>query len=809
MHRIRFSVFVIALLLGESLFAQSQKELGQLMRNRGEYYFTLSFEDASKIENLGEICSVDGVTGHTIVCYANQQEYDKLLELGLKPVLQTPPSLLQEAKMWDGNRATYDWNSYPTYEQYVSMMEGFPSTALSDRTCTLIHLGTLSNSNHRQLLGVRIYRGEPYGKPKFLYSSTMHGDEVTGMVLMLRLIDELCTSNDDRIINLLNDVDVYIFPCTNPDGTYFGGNSTVTGARRANGNSQDLNRNYKDFFNGEHPDGNSYQEETQWTMALGDSCLFTMGANYHGGSEVMNYCWDWVFQDHADMDWWEYVCAEYVTLSRAVSSSYMGGYYMNSSNYDYDGVTNGATWYSITGSRQDYMNAYAQCREVTVECSTTKTPSASTLPNYWNYNHNAMLTLMEQSRNGVHGVVRDAVTGQTIQGVRVGVMNHDIANSYVTTHTVGDFHRPIKGGNYTFVFDKEGYARKFVEVNVDDGQRVDLTVYLTPSSITPIECYEQVDAASIIAGPYLMGYRNGSTLITPTHSNTSTSSSVSTSSTSLTVTPTDDGFSKDYNPELQKIALEPSGANGQYQIVYKGRLLSRSSSSLSWAKPSNSSGTGVNLTSYRWYVNANGIYQQSSGKTYYLYYDGSFKTSTTPQNNITFYKETPCPTTQTVNLSQGWNWFVPTVEISLDELKVALGSNGVTISSQNSGFLQYANGIWTGTLGNLVPGQMYKIQTNANCDITLTGSVLSSVTINIHKGFTWFGFTGDHETNITQALNGFVPVEGDMITSYHDGFTQYIGGRWVGTLEKLKPGNGYVYYSNDTEEKTITFSSSN
>ena len=640
MRKIHFSIFVLAVLLGGSLWGQSQKELSNLMRNRGEYYFTITIDNPSDAQILSEICSVDGVKGKTIVCYANQLEYDKLLNLGYKPELQTPPSLREEAVMWKGgDRATYEWNSYLTYDQYVSMMEGFPTQALSDRTCTLIDLGQLSTSNHRHLYGIRIYKGEPYGKPRFLYSSTMHGDEVTGMILMLRLIDELCTSTDSRIVNLLNDVDIYIFPCNNPDGTYAGGNNTVTGATRANGNSVDLNRNYKDYFNGDHPNTSTYQNETQWTMAQADELLFTMAANYHGGAEVMNYCWDWVFQDHADLDWWEDVCTEYVQIARQTYSSYMTDTYT-------DGVTNGATWYSITGSRQDYMNGYGQCREVTVECSTTKTPNASQLPNFWNYNHNSMLALMEQARNGVHGVVYDASTGQTIQGVTVSVLNHDIHNSYVTTHEVGDFHRPIKGGTYTFVFDKEGYARKFVEVTVGDSQRVDLTVNLSPSSTTQTECYEQVNAASIVAGPYLMGYLNGSTLIMPKHDDRSTSTSVSVSTTSLSVTPTDDGFTLPYDFDRQtiKIALEPSGTNGQYHILYKGRMLQRSNSSLVWAKPSNASGNGVSLTPYNWYVNASGVYYQSGSTKYYLNYsNGSFTTSTSNANNITFYRERECP----------------------------------------------------------------------------------------------------------------------------------------------------------------------
>ena len=804
----RFIFLFCAAILGSTAMAQSQRELQQLMRNRGEYYFTLSVDDLVGIDNLGEICSVDGTDGHIVIAYANQEEYDKLIALGLQPNLQTPPSLREEAKMWEGgDRATYAWDSYLTYEQYVSMMQGFPTQALNDRTCTLINLGTLSTSNHRQLLGIRIYSGNPYGKPKFLYTSTMHGDEVTGMILMLRLIDELCTSTESRIANLLNDVDIYIFPCTNPDGTYAGGNGTVNDARRYNGNNVDLNRNYKDYFNGDHPDNKSYQEETQWTMALADENLFTMGANYHGGAEVMNYCWDWVFESHPDVDWWEYVCSEYVQLARQVNSSYMGGYYQSYNNYDYDGVTNGATWYSITGSRQDYMNAFGQCREITVECSSTKTPNASQLPSFWNYNHNAMLTLMEQACKGVHGVVYDAQTEQTIQGVTVSVLNHDIHNSHVTTHSVGDFHRPIKGGTYTFVFDKEGYERNFVDVTIADGQRIDLTVNLIPSGSTQMECFTQfVPNAS---GAYLMGYLDGSTLIMPTHNNTNTTNSVSMSTTTYSVTPTNDGFTLARGSEPLRIDLCASGNAGQYLICYKGRLLSRSSSSLAWAKPNNSTGNGVNLTSYRWYINDQGIYQQSGSTKYYLCYsNGTFKTSTTNQNNVHFYQEGDCPTT--VSLNDEWNWWTPTLEMSLDDLEAALGGNAVLINSQDEGFARFENGTWSGTLAEIVPGQMYKIKIEATdpVNLMLSGTPASNVSLTILPGYNWFGYTGSQSKAIDEVFDtNFSPTDGDTITAQNNDYATYNGEteRWEGSLGLLVPGHGYVYHSNATQGRSINF----
>ena len=187
-----------------------------------------------------------------------------------------------------------------------------------------------------------------------------------------------------------------------------------------------------------------------------------------------------------------------------------------------DGVTNGATWYTISGSRQDYMNAFGQCREVTVECSSTKTPAASYLPSYWNYNHYAMLAFMEEALYGVHGFVYDAQTTQPIQGATVTVLNHDVNNSFVTTHSIGDFHRPIKGGTWTIKITKEGYCPETISVTVADGQREDVDVFLFPEGNCPVamECYEQVSPSA--AGSYVMGYLNGSTLVMPTHNSSST-----------------------------------------------------------------------------------------------------------------------------------------------------------------------------------------------------------------------------------------------------------------------------------------------
>jgi hypothetical protein len=97
-----------------------------------------------------------------------------------------------------------------------------------------------------------------------------------------------------------------------------------------------------------------------------------MSAHYHGGAELMNYPWDNTYERHADDAWWQLVSREYADLAQDAAQS-TNPTYMNDEE---NGITNGADWYRIGGGRQDYMNYYQQCRELTVECSTTKCPPA-------------------------------------------------------------------------------------------------------------------------------------------------------------------------------------------------------------------------------------------------------------------------------------------------------------------------------------------------------------------------------------------------------------------------------------------------
>ena len=463
-------LIVLAVLICGNLFAQkSQQELNQLMQERNEYYFTFNLNGNDDLKAIAHTISVDRVDGNMVTAYANNQEFANFQKLGYQATLLTPPSMLEKAVMWDGNnRAEYDWDQYPTYQAYEDMMFQF-STDHPDK-CEIIELGTLPSN--RKILIAHINNGSGAGKPKFLYTSTIHGDETTGWMLMLRMIDYILENPTlPECANVLENIDLYVGPNTNPDGTYHGGNNTVNGATRYNANGVDMNRNYADPHEGPHPDGEQYQQETEWFMQFAQDNNFVMGANYHGGAEVMNYPWDNTYTLHADDQWYQLISHEYADLCHTVSSSYMTDYN--------NGVTNGAQWYMIGGGRQDYMNGYAQCRELTIECSNTKLPSASQMPNFWNINKNAIFAYMNQCLYGIHGTVVDAESKAPIGGATITLVGHDDQYSTVTTQLPGgDFHRPVKAGTYNVRITKNGYEAYETQVTVADGETVTINAQL-------------------------------------------------------------------------------------------------------------------------------------------------------------------------------------------------------------------------------------------------------------------------------------------------------------------------------------------
>lgn len=150
---------------------------------------------------------------------------------------------------------------------------------------------------------------------------------------------------------------------------------------------------------------------------------------------------------------------------------------------------------------------------------------------------------------------------------------------------------------------------------------------------------------------------------------------------------------------------------------------------------------------------------------------------------------------ETVELTQGSNWWTPTTTMTLEQLEEALGSNAVLINSQDDGFARYENNAWSGTLTEIVPGQMYKIETTAPVSLIMSGAPATGVSLTLMPGHNWFGYTGPQAADIATALGclGITPTNGDTITDQNGNVSTYNGTTWTGGVVTLQPGHGYVY----------------
>jgi Zinc carboxypeptidase/Secretion system C-terminal sorting domain/Carboxypeptidase regulatory-like domain len=473
-------LIIVTFFLLVSILSFAQEINSQYFRDNGEVYFRFIIKNKSDVNELTKLISIDNVVGDTVYAYANEKEYIEFIKLNYKIDVLTPPGKLIQPKMSNNIKEISQWDTYPTYDAYVTMMYQFQSDYPD--ICEIIDAG--STVQGREILFAKISDNVNVreAEPQFMFSSSMHGDETTGFVLMLRLIDSLLTSygTDARITNLVNNVEIWINPLANPDGTYHGGNGTVYGAIRYNANYVDLNRNFPDPQDGPHPDGNAWQPETIIMMNLADENNFVISANFHGGSEVVNYPWDTQPSLHADDNWFQLISHRFADTAQANSpSGYMSGFN--------DGITNGYQWYEVNGGRQDFFTYFHHDREVTIEISNTKLLPPGELPAYWNYLRKSFLNYIDEEFYGIVGVVTDT-SGNPVKA-KVEITSHDFYNSEIYSDSLtGSYYRMIYPGTYNVTYSADGYYDQTINnVTAQNLQTTTANVQLVPEGPTPVQ----------------------------------------------------------------------------------------------------------------------------------------------------------------------------------------------------------------------------------------------------------------------------------------------------------------------------------
>jgi len=474
--RLKIILFLLSLFTLECLSQKADTDdlLRDVVRQYGQARITIPFADTEQLRDLSLTLSVSSVKNKkveivlsplTVEWFISQKFSYEFAEL---PVAKSVKTSLNTGQ-------AMEWESYPSYTQYDSIMQSFPT--LYPSLCDIDTIGRSINGRLILVLKISDNVSADEDEPETFYTSSIHGDETAGFILMLRLADYLLKNynSSSRIRNLVDNLEIWINPLANPDGTYRTGN-TITSPVRFNAAGYDLNRNFPDP---ETPN-TLKQKETLSMVEFLRERRFTLSANFHSGAEVVNYPWDSRWWLHADDEWFYDISRKYADTVHLYSPA---GYM----NFMDNGVTNGFDWYSIYGGRQDFVTWELQGREVTVELHDEYVTQETQLNSIWQYNYRSLLGYLENAQYGINGYISDKESGNPVPA-RIFITGHDKDSSHIYSDKMtGRFFRMLAPGTWDLDITAEGYISKQIDnVVVTEGQAVNLDVEMVPF-VNPID----------------------------------------------------------------------------------------------------------------------------------------------------------------------------------------------------------------------------------------------------------------------------------------------------------------------------------
>jgi hypothetical protein len=420
-------------------------DIREAVRLRGQAEVEISypgFDAMTRLASRFPVSSCDGVTARLCL---SQRDTDEFIAAGI------PYKLI----FAESHKAFYTassvaeamlWQSYPTWKHYDTIMH-----KIAERWPDVVRLDTIGLSiMGREVMALKISDnpGLDEPEPAVMLSSSIHGDETAGFIMLMRLAEYLAAGSGGGGLasELVSGLEIWINPLANPDGAYRNGD-TIVYPVRANNNGYDLNRNFPDPEASPPP---PLQKETIDMMKFLEAKRFALSVNLHSGAEVVNYPWDRWTRIHPDDAWFNSISRRYAdTVHLHAEPGYMT--FLN------DGVTRGWEWYVITGGRQDFVTWGLGGREITIEIDDTKLTPGSNLEAMWEWNHRSLLRYISEALTGVRGTVTDTDTGDPLSA-KVFIAGHDADSSHIYSDTLsGAYCRLLPPGSWNLTFSSPGY----------------------------------------------------------------------------------------------------------------------------------------------------------------------------------------------------------------------------------------------------------------------------------------------------------------------------------------------------------------
>lgn len=149
-------------------------------------------------------------------------------------------------------------------------------------------------------------------------------------------------------------------------------------------------------------------------------------------------------------------------------------------------------------------------------------------------------------------------------------------------------------------------------------------------------------------------------------------------------------------------------------------------------------------------------------------------------------------TATAMKLKKGWNWLSHNLDEPVTPETLAGGATEAFVGSDGN------------VSGETLAAQSYKAKVAEDRSFTMEGVQVNpgNVAINLRSGWNWIGFPVGQAMSVTEAMTDATPDNYDCIVG-QEGFAQYAGDAWQGTLDVMRPGQGYMYLSGS--DKSFTY----
>lgn len=165
--------------------------------------------------------------------------------------------------------------------------------------------------------------------------------------------------------------------------------------------------------------------------------------------------------------------------------------------------------------------------------------------------------------------------------------------------------------------------------------------------------------------------------------------------------------------------------------------------------------------------------------------------SETVEFNYTLKKST-----MDLNMADGWTWMSHNLESALPVATVAQDAGVSRIMTQEKESVRDPQYGMIGTLKELSAEQSFKVQSETSSAVrNLTDYAWNPASpIGVNAGWNWLGYPVDQTMSLDEAFATTDVDQGDVVVG-QTGFAQYDGQNWIGTLQTMEPGKGYMYQS--------------